>query len=195
MASMAGRSSTSVIPAPDGAPNSWGLGDGQAIPWEYAPAPEARDIVTLKERYGLFIDGRVRARHRTATRSSSIDPATEQPLAKVAQATPADVDKAVRCRATRPAPVVGPAAGPGAGEVPVPDRADPPGALARVRGPRIDGLGQADQGDRATSTCRSPRRTSGTTRAGRTSSSTRSPGGSPGRWASPPRSSPGTSRC
>ena len=34
------------------------MGDGQAIPWEYAPAPEARDIVTLKERYGLFIGGR-----------------------------------------------------------------------------------------------------------------------------------------
>src|SRR5438093_1351696 len=23
---------------------SWGLGDGQAIPWDYAPAPESRDI-------------------------------------------------------------------------------------------------------------------------------------------------------
>ena len=42
----------------DRAPASWGLGDGQAIPWEYAPAPESRDIVPLKERYGLFIDGR-----------------------------------------------------------------------------------------------------------------------------------------
>ena len=42
----------------DRSPSSWGLGDGQAIPWEYAPAPEARDIVTLKERYGLFIGGR-----------------------------------------------------------------------------------------------------------------------------------------
>ena len=25
--------------------------------WEYAPAPEARDIVTLEERYGLFVGG------------------------------------------------------------------------------------------------------------------------------------------
>jgi hypothetical protein len=25
--------------------------------WEYAPAPESRDIVTIKPEYGLFIDG------------------------------------------------------------------------------------------------------------------------------------------
>jgi aldehyde dehydrogenase (NAD+) len=83
-----------VIPAPDHAPNSWGLGDGQAIPWEYAPAPEARDIVTLKERYGLFINGRFVPATGGDT-FVSIDPSTEQPLAKVARATEADVDKAV----------------------------------------------------------------------------------------------------
>ena len=26
--------------------------------WEYAPAPEARDIVTIRSNYGLFIGGR-----------------------------------------------------------------------------------------------------------------------------------------
>ena len=57
MPAMAERSSTSVVPVADQRPNSWGFGDGQAIPWEYAPAPEARDIVTLKDRYGLFING------------------------------------------------------------------------------------------------------------------------------------------
>ena len=36
--------------------------------------------------------------------------------------------------------------GQGAREVPLPDRPDPPGAVARVRGPRVDGLRQADQG-------------------------------------------------
>ena len=59
------------------------------------PAPEARDIVTLKERYGLFINGR----SVPATGGDtfvSIDPSTEQPLARVAKATAADVDKAVR---------------------------------------------------------------------------------------------------
>ena len=58
MADMATETSSSIVRAGDRSPSSWGLGDGQAIPWEYAPAPEARDIVTLKERYGLFIDGR-----------------------------------------------------------------------------------------------------------------------------------------
>ena len=27
------------------------------LEWEYAPAPEARDIVQIRERYGLFIGG------------------------------------------------------------------------------------------------------------------------------------------
>ena len=49
-------------------------------------------------------------------------------------------------RPPRPAPLVGPAVRPGAGQVPVPHQPHPPGALARVRGPRVDGLGQADQG-------------------------------------------------
>ena len=75
--------------------SSWGLGDGQAIPWEYAPAPEARDIVTLKERYGLFIGGRDVPSSDGKT-FVTIDPSTEEPLASVARATPADIDKAVR---------------------------------------------------------------------------------------------------
>jgi hypothetical protein len=47
-----------IVRRSDAVPSSWGLGDGAAIPWEYAPAPESRDVVTLKERYGLFIGGR-----------------------------------------------------------------------------------------------------------------------------------------
>ena len=27
------------------------------LEWEYAPAPEARDIVQIRERYGLFVGG------------------------------------------------------------------------------------------------------------------------------------------
>src|SRR6266511_3458681 len=50
----------------DRAPASWGLGDGQAIPWDYAPAPENREIVRLKDRYGLFIGGREVAAARLA---------------------------------------------------------------------------------------------------------------------------------
>jgi aldehyde dehydrogenase (NAD+) len=94
MAVMVTTADKRVVPAADRTANSWGLGDGQAIPWEYAPAPEARDIVTLRERYGLFINGRFVAATGGDT-FVSIDPATEQPLAKVARATPADVDKAV----------------------------------------------------------------------------------------------------
>src|SRR6185503_16558838 len=77
------------------APSSWGLGDGAAIPWEYAPAPEARDIVTIKERYGLFIGGKDVAASDGKT-FATVNPATEEPLAEVARATAADMDKAVR---------------------------------------------------------------------------------------------------
>ena len=95
MPGMATRSASSVVPASPVAPNSWGLGDGQAIPWEYAPAPEARDIVSLRERYGLFINGREVAAADGGT-FQSIDPSTERPLAAVARGTAADVDRAVR---------------------------------------------------------------------------------------------------
>ena len=76
MAAMATDTSSSIVPAGDRSPSSWGLGDGQAIPWEYAPAPEARDIVTLKERYGLFIGGRDVPASDGGT-FATIDPATE----------------------------------------------------------------------------------------------------------------------
>jgi aldehyde dehydrogenase (NAD+) len=95
MADMTTQADTRLVPAADRAPSSWGLGDGQAIPWEYAPAPEARDLVTLKERYGLFINGRFAPASDGAT-FVSIDPSTEEPLAVVAKATAADVDRAVR---------------------------------------------------------------------------------------------------
>src|SRR6478672_2962891 len=71
------------------APSSWGLGDGAAIPWEYAPAPEARDIVTIKERYGLFIGGKDVAASDGKT-FVTVNPATEEPLALVARATATD---------------------------------------------------------------------------------------------------------
>src|SRR6478672_8367114 len=93
MTSMA--TETKPVPSQDRAPASWGLGDGQAIPWEYAPAPEARDIVQLKDTYGLFIDGR-EVRSSDGGTFVSVDPSTEQPIANVSKATEKDVDKAVR---------------------------------------------------------------------------------------------------
>jgi len=62
--------------------------------WEYAPAPEARDIVRLEERYGLFIGGEW-LEPRSGEWYRTIDPATEEPLAEVAQAGGEDVRLAV----------------------------------------------------------------------------------------------------
>ncbi|HEX5466947.1 MAG TPA: aldehyde dehydrogenase family protein [Candidatus Limnocylindrales bacterium] len=75
-------------------PASWGLGDGQAIPWEYASAPESRDIVHLQSRYGLFVGGKEVA-PRSGQWFSDLDPATEEPLAEIARAGVEDVDHAV----------------------------------------------------------------------------------------------------
>ncbi|HLG08787.1 MAG TPA: aldehyde dehydrogenase family protein [Gaiellaceae bacterium] len=64
------------------------------LEWEYAPAPEARDIVRLEERYGLFIGGELvdpLSGRWLATES----PATEEHLAEVAVAGAEDVDLAV----------------------------------------------------------------------------------------------------
>ena len=49
MAAMATETDRRVVPAADWAPSSWGLGDGQAIPWEYAPAPEIEWIAAFRE--------------------------------------------------------------------------------------------------------------------------------------------------
>ena len=94
-----GSRTGSVSRANGSSPSSWGLGDGAAIPWEYAPAPESRDVVTIKERYGLFIGGKDVAASDGQT-FTTINPATEEPLAQVARATPADMDKAVRAART-----------------------------------------------------------------------------------------------
>jgi aldehyde dehydrogenase (NAD+) len=64
------------------------------LEWEYAPAPEARDIVRFEERYGLFIGGD-HVDPRSGEWFASIAPATEEPLAEVAQAGPEDVGLAV----------------------------------------------------------------------------------------------------
>ena len=62
--------------------------------WEYAPAPESRGIVTFAERYGLFIGGEL-VDPRSGEWFTTSSPATEEPLAEIAQAGAADVDDAV----------------------------------------------------------------------------------------------------
>jgi len=76
------------------APSTWGMGDGQAIPWEYAPAPESRDVVSIAERYDLFIGGED-VRPHGGTTFTTLDPATEEPLAQIGRADTHDVDRAV----------------------------------------------------------------------------------------------------
>jgi aldehyde dehydrogenase (NAD+) len=62
---------------------------------EYVPSIEARDIVTIRKRYGLIIGGKERDA-RDGAAISTIEPATGNHLAEVAEAGPKDVDAAVK---------------------------------------------------------------------------------------------------
>ena len=63
--------------------------------WSYAPAPESTDHVQLQERYSLFIDGKFVA-PSSKKYFPTVNPATEQVIAEVAEAGKKDVDKAVK---------------------------------------------------------------------------------------------------
>ncbi len=65
------------------------------LEWEYAPAPEAREIVSFEERYGLYIGGE-NVSPRSRKWFPTISPSTEEHLAEVALAGPRDVDLAVQ---------------------------------------------------------------------------------------------------
>jgi aldehyde dehydrogenase (NAD+) len=67
--------------------------------WEYAEAPESTEIVKPEDRYGLFIGGEFVA-PKSGRWFETIDPATEEPLAEVADAGPEDVDLAVKAART-----------------------------------------------------------------------------------------------
>ena len=69
---------------------------GAPVPagWDYAPAPEARDIVSLQDRYGLFIGGEY-VEPRSGEHYTTVDPSTEEPFAEIAQAGAEDVAVAV----------------------------------------------------------------------------------------------------
>jgi aldehyde dehydrogenase (NAD+) len=62
--------------------------------WEYAPAPESRDIARLRPAYGMFLDGEF-TDSADGERAKTINPATEEVLAEVAWASPSDVARAV----------------------------------------------------------------------------------------------------
>ena len=65
-----------------------------AADWDYAPAPESADIVSIAPRNGLFIGGDFVPPARDQY-FATLNPATEEPLAEVAQAGEQDVDRAV----------------------------------------------------------------------------------------------------
>lgn len=64
-------------------------------PFEYAPAPESRALVSIKPQYGLFING-IWVEPKTKEKFATINPATEEVLSKISQASDSDVDRAVK---------------------------------------------------------------------------------------------------
>ncbi|MDQ3190072.1 MAG: aldehyde dehydrogenase family protein [Bacteroidota bacterium] len=63
--------------------------------WAYEPAPESTDHVKIKKQYQLFINGKF-VKPVKGKYFATINPATEEKLTEVAEATEEDVDKAVK---------------------------------------------------------------------------------------------------
>lgn len=63
--------------------------------WEYSDAPESSDKVTIKKKYGHFINGKFvePAKSRTFT---TVNPSNEEVLSEIAEGTSEDVDAAVK---------------------------------------------------------------------------------------------------
>ncbi|MET8360448.1 aldehyde dehydrogenase family protein [Micromonospora sp. NPDC005171] len=78
--------------------------------FEYAPAPESRSVVDLKPSYGLFIDGTF-VDPTDGGSFKSINPASEEVLAEIAEAGAQDVERAVRAARTAYDKVWGPMPG------------------------------------------------------------------------------------
>ncbi len=68
---------------------------GDRVGFDYAPAPESTDIVSVAPKNGLFVDGEF-VEARSGRSFVTLNPATEQPLAEVAEAGEEDVDLAVQ---------------------------------------------------------------------------------------------------
>ncbi|WP_405071300.1 aldehyde dehydrogenase family protein [Kribbella sp. NBC_01510] len=78
--------------------------------FEYAPAPESRAIVDIRSSYGLFINGQF-VDATDGKPFKSISPSSEEVLAEISEAGPADVDKAVKAARKAFEKVWGPMAG------------------------------------------------------------------------------------
>lgn len=64
------------------------------MPWDYAPAPESSEIVSIEDTYGLFIGGEF-VDPASGEYVKTINPATEEVLSAIARADAADVARAV----------------------------------------------------------------------------------------------------
>ena len=62
---------------------------------EYAPAPESTKIVNIAKSYDLFIGGKF-VKAKSGKTFSTINPATEEHLSTIAEASTDDVNKAVK---------------------------------------------------------------------------------------------------
>jgi aldehyde dehydrogenase (NAD+) len=82
-------------PSLTGTPSTAGKPNKPSKPgWDYSPAPETVKV-DIASTYGLFIDGKFQT-PRNAERFATLNPATEETLSEVTQATDADVDRAVK---------------------------------------------------------------------------------------------------
>src|ERR1700691_2396000 len=158
---------------------------------DYDPAPESKTVAQLRESYGLFIDGEFTdpSRHESFL---TLNPATEEPLANVAQASSEDVDRAVAAARRAYDTVWKKTTGA--------ERAKYLFRIARLIQERSRELAVVETLDngkasREILTSRSRRPTSSTTPAGRTSSTTRASVRILSRSASRARSFRGTFHC
>ncbi|QSB15481.1 aldehyde dehydrogenase family protein [Natronosporangium hydrolyticum] len=78
--------------------------------FEYAPAPESRELASIQASYRLFIGGEF-VDPTDGDVGKTVNPATEEVLAEVAEAGAADVDAAVRAARTAYEQVWGPMPG------------------------------------------------------------------------------------
>ncbi|HEX9501453.1 MAG TPA: aldehyde dehydrogenase family protein [Thermoanaerobaculia bacterium] len=72
-----------------------GAASSSLVEWHYSPSLEATDHFKLAKRYNLFIGGEFVEPHSKRW-FETINPATEETLAEIAEADNADVDRAVR---------------------------------------------------------------------------------------------------
>ena len=63
--------------------------------FEYAPAPESTKIINLKSNYELFIGGKF-VKSKAGSNYKTINPATEEVLSEIVEASEKDVDEAVK---------------------------------------------------------------------------------------------------